>query len=300
MSRRRRIILVLTSLFVLFIGYRFIAVWRIQYGECRPKAVDPSLRLLTRDERGKLVSYPERIGFPQQTRPLVVMTYNMSGHNQLYDRNHMFKIAKIINDVKPDIVGLQEVHRKTWQARFHDQVRELQNLTGLNVYFSPSFSEVGGGFGNAIMTRGSFVQSEMHPLPSFGEPRAVLESLIKIDGTLINVYVTHLTSWGKYKRASRDEELVCLAKQVRTSRYPYLLLGDFNAGPDTPEIRHFRQINAAQICGEEIGPSHPLLGERIDYIWADYGWEVRSARVLAIGPSDHYPVIAELFWKRQS
>jgi len=57
-------------------------------------------------------------------------------------------------------------------------------------------------------------------------------------------------------------------------------------------------LNAAQICGEEIGVTLPMLNERIDYVFADYGWEVRSARVLAIGPSDHYPVIAELFWNR--
>ena len=295
---RRRLITILASIVLLFVAYRVVAVWTIQYGECRPKPVDPNLRLLTRNERGEVVSFPERIGYPRQTRPLMVMTYNISGHNQLYDTDHLEKIAAVIRQVKPDIVGLQEVHRKTWQTRFHDQVKELQRLTGLNIYFGPSFSEAGGGFGNAILTRGDFVYAEVHPLPSVGEARSVIESLIKIDGMLIDVYVTHLTTWGPLKRASRDEELVCLAKQVRTSRYPYLLLGDFNAPPGTPEIRHFRQMNPAQICGEEIGVSHPLMNERIDYIWADYGWEVRSARVLDIGPSDHYPVIAELFWSR--
>ena len=64
-------------------------------------------------------------------------------------------------------------------------------------------------------------------------------------------------------------------------------------------MERFRQQNAAQICGAEIGISHPLMNERIDYVWADYGWEVRSARVLATGPSDHYPVITELFWQRE-
>lgn len=298
MSRRRRIILILSAILILFVGYRVFAVWTIQYGECKPKPVDPHLRLLTRNERGEIVSYPERVGYPRQVRPLLVMTYNISGHNELYDIHHIEKIAAVINSVKPDIVGLQEVNRKTWQTRFHDQVIELQRLTRLNVYFGPSYAEVGGGFGNAILTRGSFVSNETHPLPAVGEPRSMIESLIRIDNTIIDVYVTHLTTWGHFKSRSRDEELVCVAKQVRTSRYPYLLLGDFNAPPTSPEIRHFRQLNPAQICGEEIGPSHPLMNERIDYIWADYGWDVRSARVLTIGPSDHYPVIAELFWNR--
>lgn len=298
MSRRKRIVLTMAAVLILFVGYRVLAVWTIQYGDCKPKPVDPNLRLLTRTESGQLVSYPERVGYPPQARPLRVMTYNISGHNELYDIHHIEKIAAVINSVKPDIVGLQEVNRKTWQTRFHDQVKELHDLTGLNVYFGPSFGEAGGGFGNAILTRGTFVSNEVHPLPSVGEPRSVIESVINIDNSLVDVYVTHLTTWGHLKSRSRDQELVCLAKQVRTSRYPYLLLGDFNAPPESAEIRHFRQINAAQICGANIGISHPLMRERIDYIWADYGWDVRSAQVLTIGPSDHYPVLAELLWNR--
>ncbi|HEX9501407.1 MAG TPA: endonuclease/exonuclease/phosphatase family protein, partial [Thermoanaerobaculia bacterium] len=79
---------------------------------------------------------------------------------------------------------------------------------------------------------------------------------------------------------------------------PYLLLGDFNAPPERDEIRKFRKLNAAQICGENIGITIPIFKERIDYIFADYGWQVRSSRVLKTGPSDHYPVVAELFWNR--
>ncbi|HMC22211.1 MAG TPA: endonuclease/exonuclease/phosphatase family protein [Thermoanaerobaculia bacterium] len=298
MPPSKRLIIVLALILLLWISYRVFAVYTIRSGECRPKPVDPNLRLLTRDEQGQIVSYPERIGYPQQTRPLLVMTYNIAGHDQLYDPNHIRKIAAVIDEVKPDIVGLQEVHRKTWQARFHDQARELHELTGLNIYFGPSYSEVGGGFGNAILTRGDFLAVTIHPLPSIGEPRSVIESVIRIDGATINVYVTHLTSWGRLKSASRDEELHCLAKHVRTSLYPYLLLGDFNATPQRDEMQKFRQLNAAQICGEDIGVTLPMLRERIDYIFADYGWDVRSSRVVKSGPSDHYPVIAELFWNR--
>ncbi len=295
---KRRIILAVVGVFVLFMGYRVFAVYTVRYGECKPKPVDPSLRLLTRDERGQLVSFPERVGYPTQTKPLLVMSYNIAGHDQLHDGDHIKDIAKVIREVKPDIVGLQEVHRGTWQARFHDQVQELQALTGLNAYFGRSFGKPEGGYGNAILTRGTIVHAEVHPLPSVGEPRSMLESLIRLDGTMINVYVTHLTSWGELKAKGREEELVCLSKAVRTSRYPYILMGDFNAPPQSKEIRHFRQINAAQICGEDLGPTHPLTDKRLDYIWADYGWDVRSSRVLAIGPSDHYPIIAELFWNR--
>ena len=105
---KRRLIGILIAIPLLFLAYRVIAVYTIQYGECRPKPVDPNLRLLTRNERGQLVSYPERINFPQQTRPLLVMTYNISGHDQLYDAKHL---EKILGRLKA-ISGVREVVRK--------------------------------------------------------------------------------------------------------------------------------------------------------------------------------------------
>jgi endonuclease/exonuclease/phosphatase (EEP) superfamily protein YafD len=93
-------------------------------------------------------------------------------------------------------------------------------------------------------------------------------------------------------------QLECLAKHVRTSRYPYLLLGDFNAPPASIEVAKFEKEDAAQLCGADIKITHPTLGERIDYIFADWGWRVAGSRAIATGSSDHYPVIAQLFWSR--
>jgi len=296
---QRRPILGILAVFALFIAYRVFAVYTVRSGECRPRPVDPNTRLLTRDERGQLVSFPERIDFPQQTRPLRILTYNISGHSQLLHRDHIAKIAAVINQLKPDIVGLQEVHRKTWQSRYVDQAAELERLTGMHGWFGRSYgSGKQGAFGNLLLTRGEIVSAEVHELPSIGEPRTVIESVVKIDGATLNVYVTHLTTWGRFNSKSRAKQLECLAQHIRTSRYPYLLLGDFNAPPQSKEVEAFRHENAAELCGEDIGVSHPLMNERIDYIWADYGWDVRAARVVREGPSDHWPVIAELNWTR--
>jgi hypothetical protein len=76
---KRRPILGILAIFVLFFLYRVFTVYTVRSGECRPKPVDSSLRLLTRDERRAPVSFPERINYPNQERPLVVMTYNLAG-----------------------------------------------------------------------------------------------------------------------------------------------------------------------------------------------------------------------------
>ncbi len=294
----RRPILGITFILLLVFVYRVFAVYTVRSGECDAKPVDPNLRVATRTENGQLITYPVRIGFPQQQRPLVVMTYNIAGHDELIDRNHIKRIADVINQIKPDIVALEEVHRKTWQSRYRDQLAELEAYTHLNGYFGPSYTEVGGRFGNAILTRGKLVSEIVHPLPTVGEPRSLTETVIEIDGITINFYVTHLSTWASLNARIRGKQLECLAKHVRTSRYPYILCGDFNAGQDAKEILRFRAMNVAQLCGENIGVTHPMMKRRIDYIFADYGWEVRAARVVKIGPSDHWPAIAELMWER--
>jgi endonuclease/exonuclease/phosphatase family metal-dependent hydrolase len=170
--------------------------------------------------------------------------------------------------------------------------------TGLHGYFAPSYVRWGGGFGNAILTRGRIVEARVHPLPCVGEPRALLEATIRLDGATVSFYATHLTTWGRLNSKIRSEQLSCLAREVRTSRYPYILAGDFNTGPDSPEMKAFRRENAAQLATQGIGPTFPRWKEQIDYIFADYGWQVRTARVWPMGTSDHLPVTAELMWER--
>ena len=296
---KRRLILGVLAILLLVFVYRVFAVYTVRSGECRPRPVDPSLRVLTRNEHGTPVSFPERIGFPPQRRPLVVMSYNIAGHDELIDGDHVREIADAIRRLHPDVVALQEVHRKTWQARFHDQLAELESRTGLNGYFAPSYVQRGGGYGNAILTRGEIVHAEAHPLPCIGEPRTLLEATIRIDGATISFYVTHLTTWGRLNSKIRAEQLHCLAREVRTSRHPYILAGDFNTHPQSPEMEEFRRENAAQLATKEIGPTFPHWNQQIDYIFADYGWEVRAARAWPIEISDHLPVTAELMWERK-
>jgi endonuclease/exonuclease/phosphatase family metal-dependent hydrolase len=283
---RREIFFGCLAIGLLAFTYRFFAVYTVRSGECRPKPFDPKLRRYTRE------------GFPPQTRPLVVMTYNISGHSALLDGSHIRKIADVINRLHPDIVGLQEVHRKTWQARSHDQLAELEALTGMRGAFCKSYGQGRGEFGDALLTRGEIVSVINHPLPSVGEPRVLLESVVRIDGATFNVYVTHLTTWGPLNRRARREQLRCLALHVKTSLWPYLLLGDLNAPPAAPEVAEFLAAHPGQLAGADIRITHPLMHERIDYILADDGWRIVSARAVTIGPSDHYPVVADLFWDR--
>jgi endonuclease/exonuclease/phosphatase family metal-dependent hydrolase len=98
-------------------------------------------------------------------------------------------------------------------------------------------------------------------------------------------------------------------EELNTQKYPVLVMGDFNAVPDSPPIaflskhmndtRNSSQTTPSGPIGTYNGfdTSHPL-DERIDYIFASDDVEVHSYQVInAIQnnrtPSDHLPVIID-------
>ncbi|GAC1428553.1 MAG: hypothetical protein NVSMB68_00600 [Thermoanaerobaculia bacterium] len=278
MTRKRRVGLGCFTFILILFGYRVAFIYRWRAGDCSTGLQPTHASSI----------YPRR---------LLVMTYNIEGDAELLKgAGHIEEIAKVINEVKPDIVGLNEIHRNTWQSRFHDQVGRLQQLTHMNGVFGRSYSEIGGSFGNAMLTRGFIVAADVHNLPSSGEPRSLLATTVRIDHVTIQFFVGHVAAWGGLNSSIRAKQLDCLGRRVRVSSYPHILTGDFNAPPQASEIAAFRQLNTSlQICGADLPPTQRIMKKRIDYIFADRGWQVRDARVLDIGPSDHRPVVAELW-----
>lgn len=237
----------------------------------------------------------ESNGPPPGTR-LSVLSYNIEGHAALVRGGHLTRIAQVIAAQRPDVVALQEVHRGTWQARFRDQARELAAATGMEIAYGPSFRSLGGEFGNALLTRGDITGSRVVSLPSFGEPRSLLEAEIEIDGARYSIFVTHLAAWGSFNRRTRQRQVSCLGEHVRASRRPFVLCGDLNAVPGAPDLEVLETGGFARLCGLASEPTHTLLGRRLDYIYADPRFQVIDAAVLREGPSDHWPIAATLEW----
>jgi endonuclease/exonuclease/phosphatase family metal-dependent hydrolase len=288
----RRILALAGLLFAAFATYRVFAVYTVRTGSCDFP--------ITRGElvRAGAPRFPSRQESARAGRSLVVMTYNIEGHAALFRADHLEKIAATIRETRPDIVGLQEVHRGTWQSRFTDQAEELARLTNMNSAYGRSFNALGGEFGNAILTRGTILSSKTYALPSLGEPRSLLQATIDIDGNRLNYFITHLATWGKVNRSSRLEQLQCIAEHVRRSTLPYIVVGDFNVIANTPELQWFIKSALVNVSGGTDDPTHRLTRQRLDYLFADPGWYTKSARVLHIGASDHWPVIAELQWEK--
>jgi endonuclease/exonuclease/phosphatase family metal-dependent hydrolase len=274
MRRLKRILTIVAAFVLLIIAYRVLGVYEFREGEC--SAPKP---------RHFASTYPKR---------LTVMTFNIEGHASLLRSDHIEQIAEVINKYRPDLVGINEAHRKTWQARFGDHTLELARRTGMNVVFGRSYHFAGGDFGNAVLARGQIVASDVHELPGTGEPRTLLDTKVRINGGVVEFYVTHIAAWASLGIKTRDLQLQCISDHLRASTHPFILVGDLNAPPESRELAKFLGGVAMQFAGNPKEPTHRVMEKRLDYILADRGWTVRNARVLDDGPSDHRPVLAEL------
>jgi endonuclease/exonuclease/phosphatase family metal-dependent hydrolase len=221
---------------------------------------------------------------------MLVMTYNIQGYAAERQQDHIIKIAETVAAARPDVVALQEVYCR----KSGDQGAQVAHLAGLQLVFGKSCEINGGDYGNAILTRGTIEHSAVHPLPGAGEPRSLLEACIAIDGARFTFFATHLAAWGRLLRAARLEQIAKLGDITARAGSPHLLAGDFNVTPRAEELRALLAHGHLRYCGDLREPTFPSTRQRLDYIFCDAAWEVVETRVIRRGPSDHWPLVADV------
>jgi endonuclease/exonuclease/phosphatase family metal-dependent hydrolase len=139
------------------------------------------------------------------------------------------------------------------------------------------------------------------------EPRGVLDVVVRLGERQIRVLNTHLQvdrGDGEDAAMQREDSAQALALRMRGSSEPVVLMGDFNADPNDPELKPLSGlVDAWAEKGEGSGatiPAFPAEGpsRRIDAILVDQRLMVRSCAVIRSPrtalASDHYPVVADL------
>jgi endonuclease/exonuclease/phosphatase family metal-dependent hydrolase len=237
-----------------------------------------------------------------------------------------------VKALAPDILGMQEVLRlepgegdELYQA---DAVGE-----GFGYHAAYARARDQRWYGNAVLSRWPILQSATIELPRCGtdEKRCLLHTEIDAPFGRIPFFVTHL-NW-KFEhghvREAQVREVAAFIESVATpAMLPAILVGDFNAAPDSDEIRFLKGLTSLgearrvyyqdvfEVAGDgspgatfdRRNPFAAPLREpdrRIDYIFVRgrderFRAEPLEARVCfdaAVGgtfPSDHFGVVATL------
>jgi len=226
---------------------------------------------------------------------LRVLTYNIhhgEGRDGKFDYE---RLAKVITDLKPDVVALQEVDRKTRRSSGVDQAALLGKLTGMNSAFGNAMYFQGGEYGEALLSRFPIDEVKAHHLPfrPGQEPRTALAARVKPDNGLPEfIFVgTHLCHQSNATRTEQTQQINRLFTAEEGP--PVILAGDLNARKDSDPMN-------VLLSERWIDATAPR--SRIDYVLvrSHNPWRVVEVTIVdEMVASDHRPVLAVLEWTRK-
>lgn len=238
-----------------------------------------------------------------------VLCYNIhygQGTDGKYD---VARLAKVIQQTKPDLVALQEVDVGVKRSDRVHEAQRLSELTGLEVRFGPTQHYEGGLFGNAVLTRLPILDVMIQPLPYTEStpklvtyPRGAIVVTVKGPGDIPLRFIS--THFQHNVHEDRVAEAKAINRYFTTkSDIPTILAGDMNARPDEEPIQILLKqwTNAIDKDATPTAPSTKPRS-RIDYVFYRPAtkFEVIETKVIAEPlASDHRPVFAILKLKQE-
>ncbi len=222
---------------------------------------------------------------------LTVASFNIKCGSEVdYD---MSRLAALIAQADPDIVGLQEVEVLSERVAGRDIVKELAEAAGYSHWqFVKTMDNRGGEYGTAILSRFPIVSFENLPLDIYegDEPRTAGHFVLDVNGVEVDYYNTHFSY--KYKEfiARQAEQMNEFANEK--GRRGLIITADFNTSSlmsTLAVIEDTRLTNGGKYM------TYPSGKSAIDDIVMDLGWELlESGTVDAAGVSDHNMIWAKI------
>jgi endonuclease/exonuclease/phosphatase family metal-dependent hydrolase len=248
----------------------------------------------------------------QDPATIRVMTYNIQHGAGMDGAFDIDRTTQAIAAAHPDVVGLEEVDQN-WGDR-SDDLAETQVLAA-KLHMSGYFAQIydlppatSGApdreYGLAFLSRYPIVAGQNHqitrlstvaadPAPAYapGFP----EIAIRVRGTLVHVYASHLDAGQASVRASQVSDMLAYLTE---DPVPTILMGDFNAGPAAQELAPLlaRERDAWALLGKTDPPSWPSdrPTDVNDYVTVSNGVRVRDDSIIDTLASDHRPEVADL------
>lgn len=238
-----------------------------------------------------------------------VMTYNVHSCIGMDGKVSPLRVAEAIEEIRPDIVALQELDAGLRRSEMIDQAHLIASTLEMFYHFHSSIRVEAGGYGNAVLSRyplrlvraGALPAEPFHP--DF-ERRGVIWTEIEAEGRKLQVLATHF-GLSRRERTSQAESITGPEWLGHPEcRFPVILCGDFNTLRGAPAYRRIagtlRDVQRPPGSRQWARPTWPVRFPflRIDHIFASPELTVRDFRVpqtpLTRIASDHLPLVATL------
>jgi endonuclease/exonuclease/phosphatase family metal-dependent hydrolase len=235
-------------------------------------------------------------------RTIRILSYNVHSCVGTDRRLDPGRIADVIAELAPDIIGLQELDVGRKRSGGIDQAEAIAKRLKMDFAFHPALSVEEEQYGDALMTAFPMRLVKAGPLASIGEPRGALWAEVDVDGPL-QVFNTHLGLLRRDRQRQADE----LAGEGWLTHpdakgKPLVLIGDFNSIPSSAPYKTLARLvdDVRSQTGRLAAPSFPsrwpLL--RLDHVFVAHGPRILSSEAVDVGlakrASDHLPLLAHI------
>ena len=158
--------------------------------------------------------------------PLRVLSWNIQFGQGTDGVTNYDRTASYIARMNPDVVAVCEMP----PDQISTLVNSLAQRSGRTwfTHFVPKFN--GSPEGNLIISAYSFVSVSSRFMTA---NRSIAQATINVGGTNVNIFATHLDDGSSTNRQTEADELISWTSGFAA---PRIVMGDLNAGNDTPEI----------------------------------------------------------------
>lgn len=230
-------------------------------------------------------------GCQQQENSLRIMSYNIRNLRGMDDVRDVGRIARVINETKPNVVAVQEVDSVTGRSEQTDVLGLLATETQIHPTYAAAIDYDGGKYGVGILSKEQPMSYYSIPLPGREEQRVLL--VVEFDRYLFAC--THLS----LTEEDRLRSLPLLNQETAKANKPLFIAGDWNATPNSSFIGELRQSFTLLSDPEQLTFPADTPNCTLDYV-AIYGTDtlpVNVKRTQVVDEpmaSDHRPVVVEL------
>lgn len=231
-----------------------------------------------------------------------VMSWNVHSMRGADARCDPARIARVIEDARVDVAGLQEV----WAPEAgggSDPAERLARLTGLASAFGLTLRRHGGEFGNAILSRHPVEATRTYDLSVRGrEPRLCIRADVATAATRVHFFDVHLGLHWRERRRQASQLLSADILRDTALSFPLVLVGDFNSWSSRAAVPRWLRRQLTD-CAVEAGDESPTFPSRfpllrLDRAYVDAAFQVEGVEVvrsrLARQASDHLPLVVDL------
>lgn len=203
------------------------------------------------------------------TRIVKVLSFNILHGATTKGDFDLDAIAKVIIDVNPDFVALQEVDYQTQRAKQYDLATELGWRAKMAPLFGRAMPYDGGEYGEGVLSKYTFLQTRNIALPYTpgDEPRAALEitTVLPSNDTIsfIGTHLDHLRN-----EANRLMQVKEINQVFSSNPYPTILAGDLNAEPESKPMKMLEEVWTAAYRQDTLSYTYPSKNpvKKIDYV----------------------------------